>query len=464
MDGQATGLRPPLPTSTPRFAKTMVARLNQRPSGKSREKDLDRSERVWTVTEFCKLSGVPKRIVEKVLDHPDAPVLEKPNRDRVMTTRQSLHLRALIQLIYPKDYPSLINWRDPSVQPPVVATAALKGGTAKSTLAVHLAVGAAVRQGLRVGIIDADGQKTATLYLSASLSEVMNTEGATYPDFVAVPKESDVARYEIADQRLHSYWRPTFWPGVKLMPAGGRIGMADQHMTVYRLKNFDDDPRLWLRQTLERWMSANPAKTRLEDCWKDGRFDKRAFDLGLDETLDLIVIDCPPNISLSMIGVLLAADSLVVPQTVRNIDLATLQAFMGSIDEVHRSAVTSDGYEDLNYQAVPSFMLPTMVNRAADMESISELVAYAPDVVCPVFYPRSDAVSNPAANYETFFSHKPDRSRREGHARFLRNVHAVNDAILSKVCPWAGSTGDANDFIRREYVDETGEVFVQDWT
>jgi chromosome partitioning protein len=464
MDGQAmTPQRPPLATSTNRFARTMVARLNQRPSGQSREQDLKRSERIWTLSEFCRLSGVPKRIVEKVLEHPDAPDLDKPHRDRVMTTRQSLHLRALIQLTHPKEYPSLINWRGKDTQPPVVAAAALKGGTGKSTLAVHLAIGAAVKNGLRVGLIDADGQKTSTFYLSTSLSEIMNTTGATYPDFIAVPKESEVNRYEIDGHRLHSFWRSTPWPGVKLMPAGGRIGMADQHMTVYQLKQIDDDPRLWMRQTLERWMKANPVKTELKDCWSNGRFDTRAFDAGLDETLDLIILDCPPNISLSMIGVLLAADSLVVPQTVKNLDLATLSAFMGSIEEVQRSVSMSDGYDELNYQEIPSFMIATMVNRSADMESLSELVAYAPDVVCPVYYPRSDAVSNPAATYDTFFSHKPDRNRREGHARFMKIIHEVNDAILPKICPWVPATGEANEFIRREYVDENKEVFVPDW-
>ncbi|MGX9849119.1 AAA family ATPase [Limimaricola cinnabarinus] len=464
MDGSDTMTRPPLANSTHRFARMLAARLNQRPSGRSRERDLDRSERIWTVSEFCRLSGVPKRVVEKVLEHPDAPQLEKPHRDRVMDTRQSLHLRALIQLMHPKEYPGLINWRGKGTQPPVVAAAALKGGTGKSTLALHLAIGAAVKTGLRVGLIDADGQKTSTIYLSSSLSEIMNTQGQTYPDFIAIPREGDVTRYEIDSHRLHGFWRTTPWPGVKLMPGGGRIGMADQHMTVYQLKNFDDDPRLWMRQTLERWMKANPVKTEVTDCWSNGRFDARLFDAGLDETLDLIIIDCPPNISLSVIGVLLAADSFIVPQTVRNVDLATLSAFMASVDEVHRSVAMSDGFDELSYQDTPSFMLPMLVNRSADMESISELVAYAPDVVCPVYYRKSDAVSNPAATYEDFFSHKPDRNRREGHARFLKNVHAVNDAILPKVCPWVRPTGEANEFIQEEYLDEeTGQSFVSDW-
>ena len=44
------------------------------------------------------------------------------------------------------------------------------------------------------------------------------------------------------------------------------------------------------------------------------------------------------------------------------------------------------------------------------------------------------------------------------------HFHAVNDAILPKVCPWVRPTGEANEFIQEEYLDEeTGQSFVSDW-
>ena len=83
-------------------------------------------------------------------------------------------------------------------------------------------------------------------------------------------------------------------------------------------------------------------------------------------------------------------------------------------------------------------LLPTIVQRTneQDLTQVGNLLENCPDEVLPVFYLRSDAISNASDVYQSVYEYDPDTpGKRKGINRFIENADAVNDAIVSRLWP-----------------------------
>ena len=168
-----------------------------------------------------------------------------------------------------------------------IAVVNLKGGSAKTTTTLCLAVGMA-RSGRRVLLVDADSQANASMTMMDGAGE-----GDGGPTLGQVLLGQATAAAAI---------RPTRVPGLDLLPADGTLADAALHLA--------------------------------DAIGREHRF-RRALD-SLGTSYDLVIVDCPPSLSLVSVNVLAGVAELVVPVDAGIYSvagLAQLQKAMGEVRE-----------------------------------------------------------------------------------------------------------------------------------
>ncbi len=164
----------------------------------------------------------------------------------------------------------------------VLAVANAKGGTLKTTLAVHLAAGLA-RQGARVLLADLDPQGNASTWL---VGDTPATAGA-----------AEALRGHLTLEHTHDV--PAH-PGLRLLHGGPTLAGAEITLAA------EVAGETLLRRALMRLA---------------GRFE-------------YVVLDCPPALGLTVVSALVAADGVIVPLPPAFLALAGLARLEETLDRV----------------------------------------------------------------------------------------------------------------------------------
>lgn len=164
----------------------------------------------------------------------------------------------------------------------VLAVANAKGGTGKTTLAVHLAAGLA-RQGRRVLLVDLDPQANATQWLLATVAA--GSAGA----FEALTGDIDPGHIHEAPGR----------PGLWVLPASPALARAELALAG------EVAGETLLRAALEEL---------------DG--------------YDVAILDCPPSLGLTVLSALVAADGVVAPVPAAYLSLTGLGRLAETVERV----------------------------------------------------------------------------------------------------------------------------------
>jgi chromosome partitioning protein len=160
----------------------------------------------------------------------------------------------------------------------------IKGGVGKTTTAVNLAA-AFARSGLRVLVVDLDPQGSATSSLGVSREE-------------ADPSVAEVLLH--GKPTVAEAIRPSAAEGVDLLPASLRLAGSD--LTLARKQ----EPEKLLKKALA------PVSRRY----------------------DVILLDCPPGLSILSLNALSAADAFAVPVAPHHLDLDALDGFFELLETV----------------------------------------------------------------------------------------------------------------------------------
>lgn len=215
--------------------------------------------------------------------------------------------------------------------PKVITIDVIKGGTGKTTTAIELAVHLSLL-GLRVLVIDVDVQANATQLMGYEPDLSMD-EAAQFDlseeAIIGNTLSAALLPYLDSKARVANSSRPTPVPtiikkpfgehGPHLVPADTFAGEIEQ-----ALANSRGNRELYIKQMLE--------------AAKNGEVP------GLDtRSYDVIIFDCPPNISYTSTAALAAADYVIAPIRMDAFSIKGLTRLMGEIEGLERDlGVRSD--------------------------------------------------------------------------------------------------------------------------
>jgi chromosome partitioning protein len=277
----------------------------------------------------------------------------------------------------------------------VVVISNYKGGVNKTTSAVCLAQGLSLR-GLKVLLIDLDGQGSATML--AGLSPELEIEH----DHTIMPylygEQADL-RYAVRD---------TYWHNMDLIPASSAL-LAAEFVIPAKAR----DAKL-LSQGYEFWMELS---TGLEP---------------LRAEYDVMVVDTSPSLGYLTQNAMVAADGLLMPCPLDALDYASSTQFWGVFAEL--AATLPSFAATKNYDFVEIFLTKT--------KSESDLMASAVRGWIQASYgthlgaigiPESSVAKSAATQLKTIYDlHKPDGSI-EAYKRYKEPMDSLVDHVLGQL-------------------------------
>jgi chromosome partitioning protein len=349
---------------------------------------------------------------------------------------------------------NMLHWRKPGDHLPIITFCSQKGGTGKSLTAAHFCHGVSITYGLRVALIDADPQGTCSLYFADNEIQAGNAYVDTFTEFMGVPPSPQTKRIVHDEETFNDFFKKTPWPGTRLLAGGPSIMEGDLSLFSMTRAENPADRRVWryLRDALKRWDQLNPPKTDPKDFVNDaGEWQEDVYRTALNETVDVIVIDTAPSLTLSQLNAVYASDMLVFPQTMKGFDLTALRTYLSSLNdyfEMTQNEPNADAFTQMK-----PFILPTMIPTStdADIKSVGEIFSSNPQVISPIFYYRSDGAANAFREYKSVYEYQPDSNRKASITKFLANANAVNEAICQRALPHLPPRGYASAFIRENY-------------
>jgi len=198
-------------------------------------------------------------------------------------------------------------YRQPGDPALTLAVQNFKGGVGKSTVSTHIAQALALK-GYRVLVIDCDSQASATTMFGFNPDMDFTEEETLYPFF------RHGATFD-----LSPYIIETHWPGIHLIPSNLGLYQAEYEFAARLSKQAPSGENVFarLRKGIE----------------------------SVKELYDVVIIDPPPALGMISIGVLQAADGLIIPVPPSVVDFASTGHFIEMATETLETLSRAYGVE-----------------------------------------------------------------------------------------------------------------------
>jgi len=242
-----------------------------------------------------------------------------------------------------------------------ITVANFKGGVAKTTSAVTLAQGLAMR-GHRVLVLDLDPQGSAT------------TLFGVLPDAEVEAEHTAMLLFSGQAEDLSYAIRPSYWPGIDLVCAAPLL--------------FGAEFALPARQTRDPGF----------EFW-------RCLDRGLDqarEDYDVIVIDTPPALSYVTINALMAADGVIMPLPPSALDFASSAQFWDLFSDLCNQLIRSRG-QDKTFEFIDVLLSRVEASDAASSVVRQWVLEGYTEKVLPIEIPKTSVTATASAEFGTVY-------------------------------------------------------------
>ena len=251
--------------------------------------------------------------------------------------------------------------------PRIVAVANQKGGVGKTTTTINLAA-ALAEQGLRVLVVDIDPQGNA----STGLGIETGRRGLTSYDLI------------LEEAPLDEVIQPARFENIWICPATTDLSSADIDLVANEKRSF-----------------------LLHDALRQPAIDAYA--------LDLVLIDCPPSLSLLTINALVSAHAVLVPLQAEFFALEGLSQLMLTIREVRSGA-----NPDLRIEGVLMTMSDSRNNLSQQVEADAR--ATLGDLVFNTVIPRNVRLSEAPSFAMPVLSYDPNSRGSEAYRALAREL------------------------------------------
>lgn len=268
-----------------------------------------------------------------------------------------------------------------------ITVANFKGGVAKTTTAVSLAQGMAMR-GHKVLLIDLDPQGSAT------------TLFGVLPDAEVDFEHTAALLFEGTQESLDYAVRDTYWPGIDLVCAAPLLFNSEFHLPARQVK----DPGF------EFW---------------------RVLDRGLDslrEVYDLIIVDTPPALSYVTINALMAADGILMPLPPSALDFASSVQFWDMFSDLSNQMVRARGL-DKSFEFIDVLLSRVESSDAASTVVRQWVLEGYGEKVLPIEIPKTSVAGTASAEFGTVY----DVPRGSINARTLARARDAYDRMCELI-------------------------------
>lgn len=270
----------------------------------------------------------------------------------------------------------------------VISVCNYKGGVAKTSTTVALAQALTLR-GLKVLVVDCDGQGTATQLLGISPEQDVDIEQTIMPYIHG--DEADL-RYAV---------QPTYWHNLSIIPASSGLLAAE---------------------------FAIPAKAMSQRGFRFWEMLKTGLQ-PLREDFDLILIDTSPSLSHLTVNAMIAADGLLMPCPPDALDFASSVQFWGIFSEL------VDGLPDAKskrYDFISIIYTKVQANEISRLVKTWMKQAYGGHINGTEI-PDSTAARTASAQLKTIYDlSKPDGSA-EAYRRYKDPLDRLADYVLDQL-------------------------------
>ena len=272
----------------------------------------------------------------------------------------------------------------------VIAVTNFKGGSGKTTTAVHLAQYLAL-YGYRVLAVDLDAQ--------ASLTSLLGLQ----PEFDVGENETIYAgiRYDDKLRPLNEVVRKTYFAGLDLIAANLEIAEFEYDVAKYAPKRQQGEPFFFERLGIS------------------------IRELG--QLYDIVVIDCPPQLGYLTLSALCAATSVLVTVHPQMLDIASMSQFLLMTSDL-LSVVRAEGGEVL-YDFMRYVVTRHEPNDGPQAQIVGMMRSLFGERVLTKAMLKSTAISDAGLSKQTLYEIGRENFTRSTYDRALESLDGVNSEI-----------------------------------
>ncbi|WP_112313447.1 plasmid partitioning protein RepA [Pseudogemmobacter bohemicus] len=271
----------------------------------------------------------------------------------------------------------------------VISTVNFKGGSGKSTTAVHLAQRYALR-GYRVLAIDMDPQGSLTTMFGYRPELEFSEHGTVY----------DALRYDELQVPISQVIRKTYFHNLDLAPGG--LALAEYETTTAYALTRKIVPSFAQRLTFQ-----------LDE---------------VEKNYDLVIIDCPPQLGFITLSAIAASTGLIVTVVPSMFDVASMSQFLKLAGELFETI------EQLTNRPVSWDFLKFLLTRYEPSDAPqTQMAAYLRSILAghvltePML--KSTAISDAGITQQTIYEVEPGDFVKKTLERAVTSMNAVGDEI-----------------------------------
>lgn len=342
---------------------------------------------VYTGLQVAHLCGIEKPRLNYLASRPDStlPVGNLEGKNRVFTLAEA---RQWVRSVREDYIP-----RPAGSKAFIISCSNLKGGSTKTTTALHLAQGLSLR-GRKVLLVDLDSQCSLTTLCDRMPESEVRDDETILPFF---NEDEPDLRYAA---------KATYWDGIDLIPA--TFSVFNVEVTLPIAASEDPDFEFW--SLLDRGLAP------------------------LRDEYDVIILDTPPSLSYLTFNAIFAANGIVMPLPPESLDFASSVMFWRLFSDLFRIVdrrLERNRQPKLNkvFDFVNVVLSKVNTQNVATSIVRNWIVAAYEQMVLPVEIPISGVTSGQASAFGSIY----DISQYQGDRRTYARIREACDRLVELV-------------------------------